>query len=189
MNDRASTATARIQLAFTYRDLKQLEQAAQEAKQAREIAQAIEARPLETEALYAQGEVERTRSRHEEALKYFSLGEAMVHETADPELIWRLVFGRGQSLEALQRNEEALGAYQSAVRTIESVRSELREERFRAGYIEDKYQVYVALVELFLKLNRVSEAFSFAERLRARSYLELLDRGQPPIRSEAPASD
>jgi hypothetical protein len=69
------------------------------------------------------------------------------------------------------------------------VRSELREERFRAGYIEDKYQVYVALVELFLKLNRVSEAFSFAERLRARSYLELLDRGQPPIRSEAPASD
>jgi tetratricopeptide (TPR) repeat protein len=93
MNDRASTATARIQLAFTYRDLKQLEQAAQEAKQAREIAQAIEARPLETEALYAQGEVERTRSRHEEALKYFSLGEAMVHETADPELIWRLAFG------------------------------------------------------------------------------------------------
>ena len=185
MGDRAGTATARIQLAFTYRDLKQLEQAAQEAKQAREIAQAIEARPLEMEALYAQGEVERARTHHEEALRYFSSGEEIVGETADPELIWQLAYGRGQSLEALQRDEEALAAYQSAVRTIESVRSELREERFRAGYIEDKYQVYVALVELLLKLKRVKEAFSFAERLRARSYLELLDRGQPPIRSEA----
>jgi CHAT domain-containing protein/Tfp pilus assembly protein PilF len=185
MQDRASTATARIQLAFTYRDLKQLEQAAQEAKQAREIAHAIEARPLELEVLYAQGEVERARNHHEEALKYYLSGEEIVRETADPELIWRLAYGRGQSLVALQRNEEALAAYQSAVRTIESVRSELREERFRAGYIEDKYQVYVALVELLLKLKRVSEAFSIAERLRARSYLELLDRGQPPIRSEA----
>ncbi len=184
MKDRASTATARIQLAFTYRDLKQLDLAAQEAKQAREIAEAIEARPLELEAMYAQGEIERARSHDEEALQYFSSGEEIERETADPEIIWRLAYGRGQSLETRQRNEEALAAYQNAVRTIESVRSELREERFRAGYIEDKYQVYVALVELLLKLKRVNEAFSFAERLRARSYLELLDRGQPPIRGE-----
>ena len=185
MKDRASTATARIQLAFTYRDLKQLEQAAQEAKHAREIAQAIEARPLEVEALYAQAEIARVGNHHEEALRYFSSAEKLERETADPELIWRLAYGRGQSFEALQRNKEALAAYHSAVRTIETVRSELREERFRAGYIEDKYQVYVALVELLLKLKRFTEAFGFAERLRARSYLELLDRGQPPIRSEA----
>src|SRR6185436_8445640 len=104
---------------------------------------------------------------------------------ANPELSWRFDFGRGQTLQSLNRNEEALGAYQSAVKTIELVRSELREERFRSGYIEDKYQVYVALVELLLKLKRVDQAFSVAERLRARSYLELLDRGQPPSRSEA----
>jgi CHAT domain-containing protein/Tfp pilus assembly protein PilF len=184
MKDRVSTSNARIRLAFTYRDLKQLDQAAQEAKQAHEIAQAIEARPLEVEALYAQGEIVRAHSQHEEALKYFSAGEELSRETADPEVIWRLAYGRGQSLEALQRNEEALAAYQRAVRTIESVRSQLREDRFRAGYIEDKYQVYVALVELLLKLKRINEAFSFAERLRARSYLELMDRGLPPIRNE-----
>ena len=183
MKEQASTAKARIQLAFTYRDLKQLDKAAEEAKQAREIARAIEASPLELEALYAQGEVERARGRHEEALKHFSSGEEIVRET-NPELRWRLAFGTGQSLEGLQRNEEALAAYQTAVKTIESVRSELREERFRAGFIEDKYQVYVALVELLLKLNRVPEAFDFAERLRARSYLELFDRGQPPIKNE-----
>lgn len=182
-NDRASTAGARIQLALTYRDLKRLEEAAKEGQQAREIAQATQARPLEVAALYAQGEVARSSDRNEEAIKYYSLGEDIVRETGDPELAWRLSFGRGQSLEVLGRNNEALTAYQNAVKTIELVRSGLREERFRAGYLEDKYQVYVALVQLLLKLGRADEAFVFAEKLRARSYLDMLSRGQPPIRN------
>ena len=184
-NDRASSASARIQLALTYRDLKRLDEAAKEALQAREIAQATQARPLEVEALYAQGEVARSSGRNEEALKYYSSAEDIVRETGDPELSWRLAFGRGQSLEVLGRNNEALTAYQNAVKTIELVRSGLREERFRAGYLEDKFQVYVALVQLLLKLGQADEAFVFAEKLRARSYLDMLSRGQPPIRNEA----
>lgn len=182
-DDRASTASALIQLALTHRDLKHLDEAAQEAKQAREIAQATQARPLEVQALYAQGEIAHARNRNEEALNYYSSGEDIARETGDPELTWRLDFGRGQSLEALNRNEEALTAYQNAVKTIELVRSGLREERFRAGYLEDKYQVYVALVELLLKLGHADQAFVFAEKLRARSYLDMLNRGQPPIRN------
>jgi CHAT domain-containing protein len=184
VNDRASTASARIQLALTFRDLKQLDDAAREARDAREIARATQARPLEVQAIYAQGEIARARGRNEEALVYYSSGEDIASETADPEMTWRLNFGRGQSLEGLKRDEEAFTAYQNAVKTIEMVRSALREERFRAGYLEDKYQVYVALVQLLLKLNRPAEAFLFAEKLRARSYLDMLNRGQPPIRSE-----
>lgn len=181
--DQASTASALIQLALTHRDLKQTEAAAQEAKQAREIAQATQARPLEAGALYAAGEIARARDRNEEALNFYSAGEEIVRATGDPELTWRLAFARGQSLEMLKRDEEALAAYQNAVKTIELVRHSLREERFRAGYLEDKYQVYVALVELLLKSGRADEAFVFAEKLRARSYLDMLNRGQPPIRN------
>lgn len=182
-NDRASMASAKIQLALTYRDLKRLDDAAKEAQQAREIARATQARPLESAALYAQGEVARVLGRNQDALDYYSSGETLARETGDPELTWRLYFGRGQSLEALKRDQEALTAYQSAVKTIELVRSGLREERFRAGYLEDKYQVYVALVELLLKLGHADEAFVFAEKLRARSYLDMLNRGRPPIRN------
>jgi CHAT domain-containing protein/Tfp pilus assembly protein PilF len=184
-NDKGSAANAHIQLALTLRETGQLEVAASEARQALEIARSTQARLLETEALYALGEIARAASRYEEALNYFASGREIVSSTANPEMSWRIDFGRGQTLEKLNRDEDALAAYQSAVKTIELVRSELREERFRSGYIEDKYQVYVALVELLLKLKRIDQAFSFAERLRARSYLELLDRGQPPIRSEA----
>jgi len=182
--DQGAAASAHIQLALTLREMGQLEDAAAEAHQALEIARSTQARLLETEALYALAEIARAASHYEEALNYFASGREIVASTANPEMNWRIDFGRGQALEKLNRDEDALAAYQSAVKTIELVRSELREERFRSGYIEDKYQVYVALVELLLKLKRIDQAFSFAERLRARSYLELLDRGQPPIRSE-----
>jgi CHAT domain-containing protein/Tfp pilus assembly protein PilF len=183
-NDRAAMASAHLQLAATYRDLKRFDEALTETKPALEIARAIEARPIEAQALYIQGDISRFLGRQDEALTHFAAGEAIVSQTADPELNWRFAYARGNALESLKRNEEALAAYRSAIRTIEQVRSELREERFRAGYIEDKYQVYVALVQLLLKLGMPDEAFGISEKLRARSYLDLLSRGQPPVRDE-----
>ena len=185
VSNKAHVATAKAQLAHTYRNLKRYEQALQQAREAREAARATQARPLEAEALYSLAEVLRAMGRNQDALSSFSEGDEIVSSTANPELTWRFAFGRGQSLEALGRNEDALSAYQKTIQTIESVRNEVREERFRAGYIEDKYQVYVTLVQLLLKLGRADEAFVAAERLRARSYLDLLRRGPAPIRSDA----
>ena len=183
-DDRANMATSLIQLALTARELGQLDEARRHAEEALEVARGVGARPLEAQAFHAVGEVLRARQQWEDALRHYTSGAQIAGEVGDPELIWRLAFGQGQTLEALQRCEEAIAAYQRAVNTIEGVRSELREERFRAGYIEDKYQVYVALVQLLLKLGRADQAFLFAEKLRARAYLELLNRGLPPIKND-----
>jgi CHAT domain-containing protein len=184
-DDKANTATAKLGLAHVHLKLKRLQEAEQQARKALDIARATQARPLEAETLYALAEVLRANNRQQEALTTFAEGSTIVNDLNNPELSWRFDFGRGQSLEAVGRNEEALTAYQTAVKTIETVRSELREERFRAGYIEDKYQVYVTLVRLLLRMGRAEEAFLASEKLRARSYLDLLGRGQPPIRNQA----
>lgn len=182
--DQGSAASAHAQLALTLQSLGQLADATKEARQALEIARSTQARPLESQVLNTLGQIAHAAGHYDEALSHFDAGREIVASSGNPEISWRLDFGRGQTLRKLNRDEDALSAYKSAVKTIELVRNELREERFRAGYIEDKYQVYVALVELLLKLKRVDQAFSFAERLRARGYLELLDRGRPPIRSD-----
>jgi len=182
--DQSAMGAAHLQLATTYRELKRLDDAVAEVKSALEIARSTQARALEAEALYLQSDLSRLFGRGEDALKQVDAGEQIANQLANPELSWRLAFTRGQTLELLQRNDEALAAYQIAVKTIEQVRSELREDRFRAGYAEDKYQVYVALVELLLKIGKTEEAFLFSEKLRARSYLDLVNRSQPPIRNE-----
>jgi len=69
-------------------------------------------------------------------------------------------------------------AYSRAVELIETVRGRLREERFRAGYIEDKHDAYIDLSRVLIKLGRQEQALSCAEKLRARSYLDLLSRHQ-----------
>jgi CHAT domain-containing protein/Tfp pilus assembly protein PilF len=183
--DRGSETSARIQLALTLRSLDRLEDAAKEAEQASEIARATQARLLEAEALYAQGDVARAGNQPQSALKYFAAGKEIATTTNNPELSWRLDFGRGQAYEGLKQNTEALTAYYDAVKVIEQVRGELSQARFRAGYIEDKYEVYVALVRLLLTMGKTDEAFLFSEKLRARSYLDLFGNNQAPVRSEA----
>jgi CHAT domain-containing protein len=185
MDDRALVAQSLVQLAFAHRDQGQLEKGLREAQQALETAREIEAQLLEAQALYAAGELKRHQGQPEAALGDYTTGEKIVRPLAEPELGWRLAYGQGLALEALERNEEAVKLLERAVTIIEAVRSRLREERFRAGYIEDKYQVYVALVRLLLKLGRISDAFLVAEKLRARSYLDLFNRGVPPLQNEA----
>ena len=174
--DRTYMTAAWLQLAAVGREQKQFDEALGHGRQALAMARTEQARFAEAQAHYTLGEIERARGRSAEALDSFSAGIAKAED--DPEIGWRLAYGQGQTLEAVNRKPEAVDAYRRAVVIIESVRSQLRQERFRAGYIEDKHQVYVDLVRLLLELKRIPEAFQFAERLRAQSYQDLI-RGGP----------
>jgi len=178
-------AACLIQLALTHRDLGQTAEALEEAGKGLEIARSIGARTLEAQAHYALAQVKGTRGELDAALRHYVSGEEIVGPLGDPELGWRLAYGEARALESLGRREAALASYRRAVTVIEGVRSQLHEERFRAGYIDDKYQVYVDLVRLLLETGRVDDAFVVSERLRARSHLDLLNRGEPPVKSAA----
>ena len=183
--DSVIEAAGQVQLALTLRDQGRFAEALEAADRALVMAQGIESPVQQAEALYARAEVHARKRELDRALTDYVDGDRALGAIGDPELGWRLAYGRGQVLEAMERNDEALEAYRRGAEIIESVRSRLREERFRAGYIEDKYEIYVALVRLLLKLERSEEAFGYAERLRARSYLDLLKRG-PFNRSGGP---
>ena len=119
----------------------------------------MEARQLEAQARFTYGEISRAQGNPREALEHYGAGQQVLEALGDPELGWRIAYGQGQALETLGRDQDAVGAYRRAADIIEEVRSQLAEERYRAGYIEDKYQVYVALVRLQLKMGRLGEAF------------------------------
>jgi CHAT domain-containing protein/Tfp pilus assembly protein PilF len=184
-DDRPHTAASSIQLALTYPELHRFDAALKAGEEALQVSREQGMRLMEAEALHALAEVERRRGELESAIARYASGEELARTAGDPELGWRLAYGRGQALERTERFEDAVAAYQRAVEIIESVRSQLLEERYRAGYIEDKYQVYIALVRLLLKLDRPREAFRFSEKLRARSYLDLLNQASPPLADPA----
>jgi CHAT domain-containing protein/lipoprotein NlpI len=184
VDDRLSSAAALVQLAISHGEEGKLADAETEAQQAAELAHASAVPPAEARALYAWGEAERRAQHFEGAMQHYAAAEQIEAAVHDPDLDWRLAYARGQALEKLSRDQDALGAYKQAVATIEQVRSQLGEDRFRAGYIEDKYQVYVALVELLLRLQQPGEAFVYSERLRAWAFLDQLSGSSIPALSE-----
>ena len=144
------------------------------AGQALAIARRIGSRQLEARAQLVHGQLAFDRGHHEEALQALGASKRAIAPVGDPDLLWQIEFGRARALDAQGETQTAVAALQSAVQVIESTRGRLQEPRFRAGYVEDKFEVYRELMRLQLKQGRTSDAFSTAERLRARAYVEQL---------------
>lgn len=175
--DDAAAVTVLLQLSSLERQQKRFTAADADALSALEGARRIGAPLLEARAFDEQGENALAKGDASSSLSRFRSAESLARELADSELKWQLAYGEGRALEASKQWEQAVDAYRRAVEQIESVRDQLREDRFRAGYLQSRYDVYIALVRLLVKLHRFDEAFSFSERLRTRSFLEVLRRG------------
>ena len=179
IGDDGNTVSALIESSRNDLDRRQLGTALGRSTEARDIAEKNDNRPAMAFAAYMHGEVEKAQGAYQQALEDYSVAERLQQELRDPELGWRILYGNGQTLEALGKNQEALESYKKSVELVEETRAALGEERFRAGYIEERFQVYVALVELLLKLSRPGDAFFYSEKLRARAYFEQLGNRAP----------
>lgn len=167
-------ALSLLRLARINRSLGGVTRASAQTGQSLRIAREIGAAGLEAEALFSRAELARMQKRSGPALEDYRAAEAAQARIGDPELLWQIRFGRARVLEASGDVGAAIGALEAAVSLIEGVRGRLQERRFRSGYVEDRFEVYRELLRLQLQQGRTADAFTTAERLRARSFVEQL---------------
>jgi CHAT domain-containing protein/tetratricopeptide (TPR) repeat protein len=111
--------------------------------------------------------------QQDEASRLAKTALAVSQEKELPDLAYqaRCVIG------ALARRQgdfpQALAEYDQAIQAIERLRGQMMVE-FRAGFLEDKQQVYEDAVELCLDLNRPQDGMGYAERAKSRALLDLL---------------
>jgi CHAT domain-containing protein len=179
----ASWAEGLLGLAAVNRERGDFVQADIAATRALEIARETGAVGLEAWALFELAEIKRLSQENHGSPNAYDPVIAALARAPDTDLRWRAHYGQGLAFEQSGYTEQAIAALQAAVQVIESVRSRLQQERFRAGYIQDKYQVYVDLVRLQLQAGQEQEAFETAERLRSRSYLDLLENSRLAVRA------
>jgi CHAT domain-containing protein len=183
-HDEALHATGLLRMAAVARDQGDLSAAYGRADEALAIAKTTGATLLEAEALLSSGDALRRQKKLDAALTVLTRGQELASDALNPDLQWQVAYARGQVLEALLRPDEAIAEYRRAVEIIESVQSELRQERFRSGYLQDKSQVYIALVRLLLKQGKNGDAFLFAEKLRVRGHKAQSGLSLPQAQSE-----
>jgi CHAT domain-containing protein/Tfp pilus assembly protein PilF len=159
------------------RDMHLYGQARDNTEQARFMAHRDGLKLLEAEALAFSGELMLKEKHLQDALAALDTAKSIALETGDVDVLWHVQFHRGQALEQLHKNEDAAAEYRSAISTIEDVRALIAERRFRTGYLQDKQQVYVALISLLLRMGKKGEAFEYSERLREYSFLRFRESG------------
>ena len=127
------------------------------------------------------------QSFYEDALK-------IGRKIQDVSLVWLSEAGLGAAYHKQGKRHQALDYYRQAVATLESVRSQLQLEEEKTGFITDKLEVYVRLVNLLAELyqqapdqNYDSEAFQYAERGKARALLDIVHQARTfPSVAESP---
>ena len=129
------------------------------------------------------GEVAKAKSAFEKTL-------AIDQRTTTPNAIWQAHSGLADAYAQLGELDGAVEHYQRAIETIERVRAKLGGEEEKAGFFQDKVEVYKKLIALLLnprlQNSNIAEAFRYSERARARAFLDLLAENRVEVDQNIP---
>jgi CHAT domain-containing protein/tetratricopeptide (TPR) repeat protein len=94
-----------------------------------------------------------------------------------PHLRWSLLFNVGLCYEEMEQLDLARSAYEASIAVIESVRESLASEALKASWQAKTLRVYEKLIDLLFRIRETDAALLYAERSRARSFLDILYQG------------
>jgi CHAT domain-containing protein/Tfp pilus assembly protein PilF len=131
------------------------------------------------------GELANARSAFQKAL-------AIDRGTIAPRAMWQAHSGLADTYFRLGELEQAGNHYQKAIETIETVRARLGGEEEKAGFFQDKVEVYKKQIALlldprFANSQNAAEAFHYVERARARAFLDLLAEARVDVEQNTAA--
>jgi CHAT domain-containing protein/tetratricopeptide (TPR) repeat protein len=129
---------------------------------------------VEVKILAAQGRLALNRHDWPRALAIYQQAIAQATKIGKGGSMMWLHHGVARAQARLGHPGEALASARRAIEAVEEVRGELQETALRSGFLEDKQTIYQAAVPMALDAGDPAEAFAFAERGRARAFLDLL---------------
>ena len=89
-------------------------------------------------------------------------------------LLWRALYEKAVVCRDTGRSTEAIELMKHAVDSIETLRNTVELPEQRWSYLEDKVKVYEDLVQMLIDAHDAPGAFEFAEKSKARAFLDLL---------------
>lgn len=79
-----------------------------------------------------------------------------------------------QAYENTGQREKAIKAYGETLDYIEGIRAKLTTESHKIGFMTAQREIYDKIIKFLIQEGRIVEAFEYAERAKARAFLDLL---------------
>jgi CHAT domain-containing protein/Tol biopolymer transport system component len=176
-----STIASKRGLAYDYRNLAairlqtgELHQAENDVRQAVVLSESInDARNL-VQSLLILGDIDMRGGRLDSAKVHSRRAAELAGSLFMPDLQWR---GLKNLAEIAYRQHDLDGAEQhffQALDVIEQLRAKIKVEEYASGFIDDKMNVYDALIALLFERKKYQDALAVAERAKGRSFLDML---------------
>jgi CHAT domain-containing protein len=89
-------------------------------------------------------------------------------------VMWRSYLLQGMMHESEQDLEKATRKYLAAIAEIEFSRTRITSHGLKINFMTDKQEPYSRMVNCLIQLNRAAEAFDYAEKAKARAFLDLI---------------
>lgn len=113
------------------------------------------------------GDIEASRKQYEQSLK-------LAKEIGNKNGILNSFFGLGKSFEHLGWYKKAEEYYRNSIQILEEVWGQIKVDELKTRYLSSNISPYAALIDLIFERDKKEEAFCYAERSKARSFLYLL---------------
>ncbi len=129
------------------------------------------------------GDLYRRQGLWDKSEAAYSLAAAAGRDIGQPTVIWEAAAGMGALYAARGDVLRAIRHYKEAVAVIEDLRVQLLLREQSSGFFQSKVSIYEALVNLLYEAHKarpsdaiLEECFYYAEKARARSFLDDLQR-------------
>ena len=186
-----SLMAARSGLAYDYRNLGAIygligrgSEGMLLARRGLELSRTIRDSRNEAQSLLVLGTLQRRFGTPDSARASLEAAATMAEALYMPDIAWRAQRQLADLHTATKNQPGQIRALYAALATIESMRARIRVEEYASGFIDDKLEVYSALIDVLAEAGQAGEALEVAERARARSFLDLL--GQRPLVFQSP---
>ena len=98
----------------------------------------------------------------------------MAEQAGNSDALWRARYTEGLALRAIEKTDLASESFQKSMGTIDSMRSNLvHGELDSQHFFQNKNAVYAAMIEVLVAQNKIQDAFSYAERIRANTLIDI----------------
>lgn len=139
-----------------------------------EMARKINDGRNETQCLYGLGQVDLKLGEKDSAIVWFEKAASNAYRFNLPEIDWRANRQLGKICRQKKEMQKAFDYLQQSAAVIEEMRSRIKIEDYKAGFIDDKLDVYDDLILLLIEMGQPDKAFEMAERAKSRNFVDLL---------------
>jgi len=188
--DTAGAIDANINLGSSLLELKDYDQAEFYALKTLNDSRRLNDRVGEGTALTLLGNIKLFDGDLDVSLDYYEDALVLARALNLPDLLWTTLMGLGDNHEKRGAVNTAIEYYDQAFDVLEKTRGNLFTEEEKAGFLAQQQYAYEAVIHLLNERHLTDrtdgydrQAFHFAERAKARAFLDLLAEALANVRS------